>query len=82
MRFYVAETVRHAQQIKENFARWYGCLEEVWQPGYSLEYREYRLREALGLVPDESPWLVLKFLFSAPGKTHRGCDGTQRNDDD
>jgi hypothetical protein len=25
---------------------------------------------------------VLKFLFSAPGKTHRGCDGTQRNDDD
>jgi hypothetical protein len=27
--------------------RWY-CLEEVWQPGHSWNYRMFRLREALG----------------------------------
>lgn len=35
--------------------RWWGGLEEVWQPGYSWGYREFRLREAFGLLPKDPP---------------------------
>lgn len=37
----------------QNLRIWYGGLQEVWQPGYSWEYREYRFREAFGLLPKE-----------------------------
>lgn len=31
---------------------WWSGLSEVWQSGYSREYRVFRLREAFNLLPD------------------------------
>jgi hypothetical protein len=38
----------------------YYALEEVWQRGYSREYRMYRLKEALGLKEPESYLIALE----------------------
>jgi len=36
-----------------NARMWWGGLSEVWGRGYSWEYREYRFREAFGILPPE-----------------------------
>lgn len=47
------------KSIQQFFREWYGGLSEVWQPGYTREYRVYRLREAFGLLPEqEHPFKV------------------------
>lgn len=41
------------KKFRRNARRWWGVLSETWQPGYSWEYREYRFREAFGILPKE-----------------------------
>lgn len=43
-------TIEYLSNLKKELVARYYCLEEVWQRGYSLSYRWYRLKEAFGKI--------------------------------
>lgn len=57
-RMLITKITALGKTLKKNIKARIYCLEEVFRKGQSLEYREFRLREAFGLLPKNKKCVV------------------------